>query len=548
MSTSSLKSIAAVVLFNLFAFGATAWAQSAGNSTTVTGSVMDPTGAIVPGATIEIHNPVSQFDRKTVADNAGKFTLPNVPFNNYHLSATATGFAPYNQDIDVRSAIPVDIPIHLNLEAATTSVTVEASSQDLLEKTPTFHTDVTRKELEKLPLESQSSSVSSLVTLATPGITADSNGLFHGMGDHAENSFSLDGQPITDQQSKVFSNQIPLDSIDSLEVIDGAPPAEYGDKTSVVINVSTRSGQGLKTPTGNVTTSYGSFGTSNLGFNLGYGGDKWGNFLSANGLNTGRFLDTPEFTVMHAKGNQENIFDRVDYQFSPNDTLHVNMGFTRSWFQTPNSFDMQNATAWNGLVENNGGLDPNGRSVGPTDQRSQIKTFNIAPAWTRVLSPRAVFTLGAFVRRDQYNYYPSSNPFADFVPFTVQQETIAQDRSLTNAGLRSNLSYARGIHNVKGRRHLSTDVPHGKRLAGNCRPDVSRLARPGHPGDSSPVRSDDRRNTVPFPRAHRCKGTRPVCPGRYQQGKLVFQPRYSRRSLQRAHHRPRGRTAPGSRL
>jgi len=36
-----------------------------------------------------------------------------------------------------------------------------------------------------------------------------------------------------------------LDSIDSLEVIDGAPPAEYGDKTGVVINVTTRSGQGL---------------------------------------------------------------------------------------------------------------------------------------------------------------------------------------------------------------------------------------------------------------------------------------------------------------
>jgi hypothetical protein len=268
------------------------------------------------------------------------------------------------------------------------------------------------------------------------------------MGDHAENSFSVDGQPITDQQSKVFSNQIPIDSIDSMEVIAGAPPAEYGDKTSVVISVTTRSGQGLKTPTGSVTTSYGSFGTTNAGFTLGYGGDKWGNFISANGLNTGRFLDPPEFTVMHDKGNEENIFDRVDYQFSDSDTLHLNLGFTRSWFQTPNSFDMQNATAWNGLVVNNGGLGPNGIPVGPTDQRSQIKTFNIAPSWNRVLSRNAVFTLAAFVRRDQYNYYPSADPFADFVP-DLQRETVAQDRTLTNAGLRSDISYVKGIHNVK---------------------------------------------------------------------------------------------------
>ena len=158
--------------------------------------------------------------------------------------------------------------------------------------------------------------MSSLVTLASPGVAADSNGLFHGLGDHAENSFSVDGQPITDQQSKVFSNQIPVDSIQSLEVIDGAPPAEYGGKTSVVIDVTTRSGQGVTTPHGSITTSYGAFGTADTSANLGYGGQNWGNFISISGLDSGRFLDPPEFSVIHDKGNEENIFDRLDYQLS----------------------------------------------------------------------------------------------------------------------------------------------------------------------------------------------------------------------------------------
>ena len=108
--------------------------------------------------------------------------------------------------------------ISLTLGQATESVTVEAAG-DLIETDSTAHTDVDRQLFDKLPLESASSSVSSLVTLASPGVAADSNGLFHGLGDHAENSFSVDGQPITDQQSKVFSNQIPVDSIASLEVI-----------------------------------------------------------------------------------------------------------------------------------------------------------------------------------------------------------------------------------------------------------------------------------------------------------------------------------------
>ncbi len=424
------------------------FAQQAGSGT-VTGTVKDPTGAVVPGAKVEIHNPVSGYDRSAATDTSGTFTIPNVPYNNYHVSVTAPGFASYAQDVDVRSVVPVTVAATLTVgEAAGTSVTVEGAAEDLLENTPTFHTDVDRGLFDKVPLESQSSSVSALVTQTTPGIAADSNGLFHGMGDHAENSFSVDGQPITDQQSKVFSNQIPVDSIESLEVIPGAPPAQYGDKTSVVINVTTRSGQGLTRPTGSLIASYGSFGTESADFTLGYGGKKWGNFISANGLNTGRFLDPPEFQVVHDKGNQENLWDRLDFQLSSADSLHLNLGYTRSWFQVPNSFDMQTADAWNGLVVANGGLGPNGVPVGPTDQRAQIQTFNIAPSWTRLLSNDAVFTLGGWVRRDHYNYYPSGNPFADFVP-NLQSQTIGQDRTLLNAGVRSDITYVKGIHNIK---------------------------------------------------------------------------------------------------
>src|ERR1700681_4478381 len=424
----------------MFFFASSGWAQSSG---TISGVVKDATGGALTNAPVEISDVVSGYHRDTPTGTAGDFRFANVPFNTYHLVVKAPGFSSYTQDVDVRSSVPATVEISLKVGTTSESITVEATGADLVETESTPHTDVDRELFDKLPLESASSALSSLVTLASPGVVADSNGLFHGLGDHAENSFSVDGQPITDQQSKVFSNQIPLDSIESMEVISGAPPAEFGEKASVVINVTTRSGQGMTTPHGAVTASYGSFGTSNFGFNLGYGGQKWGNFISANGLNSGRFLDPPEFTVMHAKGNEENIFDRVDFQLSQADSIHLNLGFTRSWFQTPNSFDTQLATAWSG----SGGLDPNGNVVGPADQRSQIKTFNIAPSWTRVLSTNAVFTLGAFVRRDAYNYYASKNPFADLGP--IQQSTVAQNRTLANVGLRSDLSYVKGIHNIK---------------------------------------------------------------------------------------------------
>ena len=228
------------------------FAQSTSSSTSVSGTVIDPSNAVISGATVEIHNPVSGYDRTTRTDSAGAFSFPNVPFNPYHLTVTATGFAPFVHDVDVRSSVPISLKVGLQIAGASEQVSVKTDAGDLLETDSTAHTDVDRSLFDKLPLESQSSSLSSLVTLSTPGIAADSNGLFHGMGDHAENSFIVDNQPITDQQSKIFSNQLPLDAVQSLEVIPGAPPAEYGDKTSVIIVATTRSGLGVTQPTGNV--------------------------------------------------------------------------------------------------------------------------------------------------------------------------------------------------------------------------------------------------------------------------------------------------------
>ena len=254
---------AAVVSVLIMTIG-TASAQSGGNSGSINGIVQDPSGAVVPNATVEIHQAVSGYDQTTTTDSKGNFSFPNVPFNPYHMTVTAAGFAQHAQDVEVRSVVPARMSRSvLTVAGSSDTVTVEAGA-DLLENDPTFHTDVDKNLFDKLPLESASSSLSSLVTLTTPGIAADSNGLFHGLGDHAENSFSVDGQPITDQQSKVFSNQIPLESVQSMEVISGAPPAEYGGKTSVVIVATTRSGQGVTTPHGSVTTSYGAFGTSNV--------------------------------------------------------------------------------------------------------------------------------------------------------------------------------------------------------------------------------------------------------------------------------------------
>src|ERR1700685_872930 len=123
-----------VLLLLGFASSVTTYAQSSGgNAGTVRGSVLDPSGAALMGATVEIQNPVSHYNQTTKTDNQGTFAFPNIPYNNYHLSATASGFQNGGQDVDVRSPLPLDVKIGLMIGTAAQTVEVTAEAADLLE-------------------------------------------------------------------------------------------------------------------------------------------------------------------------------------------------------------------------------------------------------------------------------------------------------------------------------------------------------------------------------------------------------------------------------
>jgi hypothetical protein len=415
------------------------------NAGAIHGAVTDPSGAVIPGATVRLSNTGSGLARTTTSDALGQYAFSNVPFNPYRIDASANGFAPLSQNTEIRSVVGITLNLVLQVATASQTVTVEAEG-DLVETDPTFHTDVDRDMFIKVPMDSESSGLSSLVTATTPGVSADSNGLFHGLGDHASNSFSVDGQSITDQQSETFSNQIPSNSIQSIEVISGAPPAEYGGKTSLVIVATTRSGQGVTKPTGSINSSYGAFGSSSAGFDLSYGGKNWGNFIEVDGTNSGRFLDPPEFQVFHDKGNEQNFFDRVDYTITPADSIHLDLNYSRSWFQTPNSYDSENVQ---NVIGDGTSASPVFGDVGNADQRSKIGTINVSPTYTRIVNNNSVFNLGGFMRRDEYNYYPSGDALADRGPANLQTSSIQQYRTLTNSAVHSDYSYSKGIHTFK---------------------------------------------------------------------------------------------------
>src|ERR1700760_556836 len=84
-------------------------AQSLGNTGTIEGSVTDPSGANVAGAAVTLSNPVSGYTQTITTNATGAFRFVNIPPNTYHLQVKQAGFAPFNQDVAIRTSLPVKV-------------------------------------------------------------------------------------------------------------------------------------------------------------------------------------------------------------------------------------------------------------------------------------------------------------------------------------------------------------------------------------------------------------------------------------------------------
>src|ERR1035437_6773007 len=417
-----MKSVLAVTALGVLAFAFThrVLGQSLGNAGTITGVVVDPSGAAVVRAVVSLHNPLSDYRQSATTASDGSFRLVNIPPNQYHLEVRASSFAVFSQDVTIRNSLPIQIKAALEIAGGQTSVTVEASGADILELNPSDHVDTDRSQLSKILAFAPGGGLSQAITYSTGGVAADGNGLFHPLGDHAQTSFVIDGQPISDQQSKVFSTQLPVSAIQSMEVVTGSVDAEFGDKTSLVANVTTRSGLGTGRAFGNIDANYGSFGTAGGSIGIGFGSAKVGNFLALEGVRSGRFLDTPEFTPFHDKGNSQTIFDRLDYQPNGQNVFHLNLFAARNWIQIPNTYD----------------------TLGQ-DQHQRVLTWSLAPAFQHTFNAHTLLTINPYIRKDQFNYYASRDPFAD------TPSTQSQNRQLLNWGVKGDLSLSSGPHDLK---------------------------------------------------------------------------------------------------
>jgi len=407
---------AALICGVLLLFGPTVFAQS--RIGTVQGVVKDPGGALVPNAQITVTQPVTGYRQTTQTDAQGSFKLVNLPFNTYKVRAEATGFQPDEESIDLESTIPLSVELSLSLEQTTAAVTITTDNAAMLEPDRTSSdTDIGQTILERPVGAAPSRAIESIVA-STPGFVTDDNGRMHPRGSESQVQYVVDGVPITDNMSAIFSTSLDARTLRTVEVLTGGIPAEFGDKLAGVINVNTRSG--LEGPTqGGISFSGGSFSTGETAVDFSTHTKKLGFLTNLSASTSQRYLDPPTLDDFHNFGRTGKAFVRLDYQFDANNTLRGVFNFGGSNFQVPNRFNQE---------------------LAGQDQRQRLRDNSQNISFQHIFSPNTVAQFSFFHRQSN----------AKLISNTLSTPVVAnQDRTLQNYGGIGSLSVTRGSHNIK---------------------------------------------------------------------------------------------------
>lgn len=208
---------------------------------TLRGVVTDPTGAVIPGAKVEVTG--ATVNQSANTDSTGSYAFMALPPGVYAINVTSTGFIPVKR-VNIELQVGKVLRIDFKLEVGGTTQTVEVISEAAIVDTSqsTVAANVSASSFDHLP---KGRNFDSLIALA-PGARYESkSGGYQVDGASAsENIFVIDGMDLTNLYSGALptSGKIPFEFVQELQIKSSGFEAQYGGAMGGVINVVTKSG------------------------------------------------------------------------------------------------------------------------------------------------------------------------------------------------------------------------------------------------------------------------------------------------------------------
>ena len=382
---------------------------------TVVGSLVGPNGERIDRADVRLIDQLGNAVSAVTAAN-GEFRIGNVAPGNYSLQADAPPFHATIQTLTVVDARPVMVQMRLSAVLAEQVVVTDEASQPVSTGSKvTLAGDAVRR----APIRISSRGLQDAVA-TTPGFATEDNGLMHARGVDDGFLYVVDGVPLYERMDSMHGVSPDPEMVDSVNVVTGHVPAEFGLKSGGVIEVRTSSRRGdswlssYQASTGTDATYQGS------GVAGGPIGRTTALTFGLSGQRSERFLDPVHPDNLHNAGNAVNGTTEFDWAMSPANSLAFVAGLGRSRFDVPHTEEQEEA-----------GQDQ--------EQRNQ-QSWQTA-SWQRVWSGGTVSQVAGYHRSSSSQLFGSEHDTPLY---------LSADRSLRRAGVLASVTHQRGRHTLKG--------------------------------------------------------------------------------------------------
>ncbi len=385
---------------------------------TVTGTLTDPSGAVVTTATVRLSNLLTGNVSQLLTDAQGEFTFNNIPFDQYSLQVSVSGFELVSQAVSVRSNLPIKIAVKLRLAGTTAAINVVSQEGLVVRDSSATAVSLSEEFIQRNPRTNRNRGLQEVLA-TTPGTATENNGLVHLRGVDDGVLYVIDGVPISDRLDAVSASPIDTDAIHSMQVITGNIPAEFGGRSAAVVVVHPKSG--IDSPlVGSLNLGGADFKTRDVA--AGFGGrlrKNLGFFFNGATHRSDRFLDPVALGNFNNFGGGVNLNLRSDWHPTANNILLFNISANGSNFDVSNDDEQE---------------------LHGQRQKQRLRDNSQSLSWQHVWSANTVTNVAWFHRT--HSSLLTSNEKA--LPLYAEQ-----DRQHSRQGLLASLSHVRNGHNLK---------------------------------------------------------------------------------------------------
>ncbi len=377
------------------------------------------TGHILASASVKLESDLLDLDLTLTTDNEGRFSFANLSPGRYSVSASADTFYTEKTTITLGPRALQEIDFQLTPAASIQEqVAVQARDRLIDETEAATATALDREQIDILP-EARRAQLTDIITPFVSSAVAGHDNLVHLRGNELSLNTFINGVSFFDNPHQLFTPGLAPGIIQSVNVITGGFPAEFGNRFGGILDIVTRNGFDANDH-GSLSLSAGNYLRDTAEVDYGGHTERFGYFLYAQGIQSDRFLNTPEERRFHDRGKGSHLFTQFDYRPRAADNFKLLLSGDGTNLELPNTTEDE---------------------LRGRDFFARNREQTAALSWTHIFSTSSVLTSSLYERFASARLLPTTDPFS------IQAGGLRQD---VTVGAKSDYSIYRGSrHSIK---------------------------------------------------------------------------------------------------